>query len=107
MQSAQSVAASHAVPTRIDVEVFSSIPEMFERSVAAFRERVAYVNMGRSLTYDDLGAYRAYIVNHEVGRFLNQNVAYCPGEGKVAPVMMDQSVDLYGCTANPWPRDAD
>lgn len=68
MQSAQSVAASHAVPTRIDVEVFSSIPEMFERSVAAFRERVAYVNMGRSLTYDDLGAkardFAAFLQGH-------------------------------------------
>ncbi len=68
MQSAQSVASSHAVPTRIDVEVFSSIPEMFERSVAAFRERVAYVNMGRSLTYDDLGAkardFAAFLQGH-------------------------------------------
>ena len=58
-------------------------------------------------TYDDLGAYRAYLVNHEVGSFLNQGVATCPKPGANAPVMMQQGIDLGGCLPNAWPRDAD
>ena len=58
-------------------------------------------------TYDDLGAYRAYLVNHEVGSFLGQGVATCPKPGANAPVMMQQGIDLGGCLPNAWPRDAD
>jgi long-chain acyl-CoA synthetase len=93
MQSAQSVAASHAVPTRIDVEVFSSIPEMFERSVAAFRERVAYVNMGRSLTYADLGAkvrdFAAFLQGH-LGLAKGTRVAL------MMPNLLQYPVALFG-----------
>ena len=31
----------------------------------------------------------------------------CPKEGAKAPVMMQQSIELGGCTPNAWPRDAD
>lgn len=58
-------------------------------------------------TYDDLGDYRAYLVNHEVGHFLGQGHVGCPREGAVAPVMMQQSIDLGGCVRNAWPRSAD
>ena len=58
-------------------------------------------------TYDDLGAYRAYLVNHEVGHFLGLGHVGCPKAGGPAPVMMQQSIDLGGCTPNAWPRDAD
>ena len=58
-------------------------------------------------TYDDLGVYRSYLVNHEVGHFLGQGHVGCPKEGAVAPVMMQQSIELDGCVPNAWPRDAD
>lgn len=58
-------------------------------------------------TYDDLGLYRAYLVNHEVGHFLGQGHVECPKEGAPAPVMMQQSIELGGCLPNAWPRDAD
>ncbi|MDO5535477.1 MAG: DUF3152 domain-containing protein [Propionibacteriaceae bacterium] len=58
-------------------------------------------------TYDDLGTYRSYLVNHEVGHFLGQGHVGCPAEGAVAPVMMQQSIALDGCVPNAWPRDAD
>ena len=58
-------------------------------------------------TYDDLGAYRSYLVNHEMGRVLGQGVATCAKPGAKAPVMMQQGADLGGCLPNAWPRDAD
>ena len=58
-------------------------------------------------TYDDLGAYRSYLVNHEVGHYLGQGHVGCPQPGNKAPVMMQQSIDLAGCSPNAWPKDAD
>ena len=58
-------------------------------------------------TYSDLAAYRAYLVNHEVGHYLGQGHATCPKKGGRAPVMMQQSVSLDGCLPNAWPRTSD
>lgn len=58
-------------------------------------------------TYDDLGTYRSYLVNHEVGHFLGQGHVGCPKAGGPAPVMMQQSLELAGCTPNAWPKLAD
>lgn len=57
-------------------------------------------------TYDDIDAYRAYMVNHEVGHFIGRGHLDCPGSGKRAPVMMQQSKSLGGCTPNPWPASS-
>lgn len=51
----------------------------------------------------DLTSYRQYQVNHEVGHELGHPHATCPGAGKPAPVMLQQSMGLGGCVRNAWP----
>ncbi|MGH9283755.1 MAG: DUF3152 domain-containing protein, partial [Acidimicrobiales bacterium] len=54
-----------------------------------------------------LEEYRAMVVNHETGHWLGFEHASCPGSGRSAPVMMQQSKGTGACAANPWPLPAE
>ncbi|MFG2641237.1 DUF3152 domain-containing protein [Streptomyces sp. NPDC048370] len=52
--------------------------------------------------------YRHLIINHEVGHEIGiRTHMTCPGEGKLAPVMMQQIKGLKGCRSNAYPYDED
>ncbi|WP_231953589.1 DUF3152 domain-containing protein [Actinoplanes derwentensis] len=54
-----------------------------------------------------LAEYRQYVINHEVGHELGHRHEGCPEAGGPAPVMVQQTLTLRGCTPYSWPRRND
>lgn len=66
------------------------------------------INLDRWLTaipdyQGNIALYRQYVINHEVGHRLGYNHQACPGPGRLAPVMQQQTFGLDGCRANGSP----
>ena len=55
------------VPAEIDLSAYSSILDIFDQSCTAFRERTAYINFDRGLSYGDLDRHG------DRGRYSNTN----------------------------------
>lgn len=73
------------------------------RYVIINQERWKHASPAWNAAKGTLRDYRHMVVNHESGHFLGLGHASCPGPGRPAPVMMQQSKGLGGCHFNPWP----
>ncbi len=66
---------------------------------------------GATPSWNDAGGsltdYRRMVINHETGHWLGHGHATCPAAGTPAPVMQQQSINLQGCTFNPWPLSSE
>ena len=47
-----------------------------------------------------LEEYRQYMVSHEMGHILGHDHVKCPGPGKPAPIMMQQTLGIGECSPN-------
>lgn len=80
----------------------------YDAKVSCFSSGRAVLNLYRWVrganTYGaDLSGYRTYLVNHEIGHSLGHRHVQCPRTGAPAPVMVQQTLSLGGCSASPWP----
>lgn len=99
-----------------DIRITLASPELTDELCAPLRTNgeVSCNQKGRAVInakrwvsgvryYDDLNLYRTYLINHEVGHGLSHPHQGCPVAGEPAPIMLQQSLGLQGCTANPYP----
>lgn len=55
----------------------------------------------------NLAGYHTMVINHEMGHRLGFKHMLCPGAGKPAPVMQEETINLAGCVPNAYPFAAD
>src|SRR5664279_2969917 len=79
------------VPAEIELDEFQSVGELFEKSVALYRDRVAYINMGAKITYGELDT-----LSRDFAAYL-QNGLKLPEGARVA-IMMPNILQYPICT---------
>lgn len=112
------VTAAQVARGEVDIRITLASPTLTDKlcaplqthgHVSCFNKGRAVLNTKRWLTgvpsyKGKLPAYHTYLVNHEVGHGLGHGHEDCPGAGRVAPIMLQQTLGLHGCIANPYPR---
>jgi long-chain acyl-CoA synthetase len=81
------------VPTSVDPYHYNSLLDLFEESVAKFRNQPAYENMGKAITFDDLDRLSAQFANylvHDCGLKKGDRVAI------QMPNLLQYPVALFG-----------
>jgi hypothetical protein len=54
-----------------------------------------------------LAGHHMMVIDHGMGHRLGFDHMLCPGKGKPAPVMQEETIDLAGCLPNAYPFAAD
>ncbi|MDQ7989402.1 MAG: AMP-binding protein [Candidatus Dactylopiibacterium sp.] len=81
------------VPAEIDLTAYASLADFFERGVARWGDRVAYINMGTSLSFRDVDRLSAQFASYL------QNVLKLPRGSRVAlmmPNVLQYPVCMFG-----------
>ncbi|EXI79214.1 MAG: Long-chain-fatty-acid--CoA ligase [Candidatus Accumulibacter appositus] len=81
------------VPAEIELNEFQSLGELFEKSVAQYRDRVAYINMGVELKYGELDK-----LSRDFAAYL-QSVLRLPQGARVAlmmPNVLQYPICIFG-----------
>ena len=81
------------VPAEIDIHQFRSLGELFEKSCAQYRERIAYINMDVALTYGDLDR-----LSRDFAAYLQQ-VLRLPKGARIAlmlPNLLQYPICMFG-----------
>lgn len=81
------------VSRTVDLDEFRSISEVFERSVATYPERVAFINMGKSITYAELDE-----LSRRFGAYLQSKVGLRKGDrvALMMPNVLQYPIALFG-----------
>ncbi|HJW03504.1 MAG TPA: long-chain-fatty-acid--CoA ligase [Azospira sp.] len=81
------------VPAEIDIHQFRSLGELFEKSCAQYRERIAYINMDVALSYGDLDR-----LSRDFAAYL-QKVLQLPKGARIAlmlPNLLQYPICMFG-----------
>lgn len=94
-----------ATPDTVDLLCY---PLDTDGDVSCAQEGRAIINVkrwqeGAAPSQLPLGAYREYLISHEVGHVLGHHHVPCPGPDQLAPVMLQQTLGIAPCAPNPWP----
>jgi hypothetical protein len=100
-RTARRMCAESGVDIRVDGKPYTSCRGTGRVIINLDRWRLSVPHFVRARV--PLDTYRSYVLNHEVGHELGHRHERCPRAGRPAPVMMQQTLFLRGCTANPWP----
>ncbi|MBT8249972.1 MAG: DUF3152 domain-containing protein [Acidimicrobiia bacterium] len=108
------------VASGADFRIALASPRTVDRRCAPLRTNGVYscfngthtmINTSRwlngSKTVPTLSQYRQMVINHEVGHAIGHGHVGCRVAGEPAPVMMQQTINLGGCRANPWPLESE
>ncbi|MCP4407960.1 MAG: AMP-binding protein [Gammaproteobacteria bacterium] len=81
------------IPVDVDVNEYSSLLDLFERSVQRFSDAPAYANMGRQLSYADLD-----LLSRHFAAFLQQSLELQQGEriAIMLPNLLQYPVVMFG-----------
>lgn len=74
-----------------------SCAELNGRHMYLNAERWFHGSKPSKLSLED---YRQYMVSHEIGHILGKEHAHCPGKGRKAPIMLQQTLGLEECIPN-------